>query len=65
MNKPFAHSRFDSEIVHFYMFFFYKSYFPYDRQNGTCLRMCYTQDTEFENCFLIICRYLNLVKNRV
>ena len=41
------------------------SYFLYDGQNGTLSRMTNEQDNEFENNFLIICRYLNLVKKEI
>lgn len=56
-NRTFEHSLFDSKIIHFYM-----SYFPYNGQTGILSSKTKEQDNEFENNFLIICRYLNLVK---
>ena len=42
--------------------FLYRSYFPFDRQNGTQFSKSNRKGKEFEYNFLIICRYLNLVK---
>ena len=43
---------------------FYTSYLPYDRENGNLSSKRNGKDNEFEYNFLIICRYLNLVKNQ-
>ena len=61
-NRPFAHSIFDSKITRF--IFFYASYFYYDGQNGTRFSKGREKDNKFENNVLIICRYLNLVRNQ-
>jgi len=43
---------------------FYKSYFPYGRQNDTSSSKSNKKHLEFEFNFILICRYLNLVKNQ-
>jgi hypothetical protein len=61
-NTPFVHSRFDSKIIRFH-----KSYFPYNRQNGTQSSKSNGKDNEFECNFLIFCRpiwYHNFIANR-
>jgi hypothetical protein len=40
------------------------SYFPYNKQIGTCSSKSNEKDTEFQYNFIIICRYLNLLKNQ-
>ena len=60
-NKPFAYSRNDFKIILY--FAFYMSYFPFDGRNGTwCNNKSNGKDNEYS--FLIICRYLNLVKKK-
>ena len=56
---PFAQPQSDSKIMHFYMYI-YRSYLPYNRQNG--IRSSNRKFKEFEFKFLIICKYWNLVK---
>ena len=56
-NKPFAHSRFYYKIIHFHTLL-------NDGQNGTRSRKSNGKDNECEYNFLIICKYLNLVKNK-
>ena len=52
-------------IMKLYLFYhFCTSYFPYDGQNGSLFSKSNGRDTTFEYNFLIICRYLNLVKNQ-
>ena len=52
-------------ILKLYIFMsFYTSYLPYDRENGNLSSKRNGKDNEFEYNFLIICRYLNLVKNQ-
>ena len=41
---------------------FYKSYFPYDRQNGTWSSKSYRKDNNFKCNSQINCRYSNLAK---
>ena len=36
-------------------------YFPYNWKNGTWFSLSIGQDDEFENNFLIICGYLNIL----
>lgn len=42
--------------------FFYMSYFPFNQQNGTRSSQKNGKDKEIECNFLIICKYLNLIK---
>ena len=52
-------------IMKLHLFYLFNtSYFPYDRQNGSRFSKSNGRDKEFEYTFLIICRYLNLVKNQ-
>ena len=58
-----CHSQFDYEVytsINFYM-----SYFHYDRENDTHSSKSNRNVKEFENNFLIFCRYLNLVKHEI
>ena len=57
---PLAYSRFDSNIVHFYVFFIRLTYFPCDGQNGTRFSKSNEKDNQFEHNLLKICRYLTL-----
>ena len=61
-NRPFAYSRLESKIKHFYTFF-YRSYFP---ESGKMF-LFHTKATERTKNMIIIffkiCRYLNLVRN--
>jgi hypothetical protein len=59
---PFADSGFDFKIICFYTF--YTNLFPYDGKNGTWSSKNNGKDKEFKYNFLIICRYLNFVKNQ-
>ena len=52
----------DSKIIHF-LYFFCTSYFHTPGKNGTWSSKRNEKDSEFEYNFLIICRYLNLVKS--
>jgi len=57
INKTFTHSQFDSTIiVFFHVFFIGVMSLTTDKSNG--------KDKAFENNFLRIFRYLNLVKNQ-
>ena len=56
-NIPFAHSRFYYKIIHFHTLL-------NDGQNGTRSSQSNGNDNECEYNFLIICKYLNLVKNK-
>jgi hypothetical protein len=49
-NKPWAHSWFDSKIIHLYALF-YMSYFPYDGHNGTHSCKSNGRDLEFRGTF--------------
>lgn len=60
-NRSFAHSRFDSNIIRFSCIF-NMSYFPDDGQNGPRYSRSNGKHSEFHYSFLIISRYLHLVK---
>ena len=52
-------------ILKLYIFItFYANYFPYDRQTGTQSSKSNGKNNKIVYCFLIICRYVNLVKNQ-
>jgi hypothetical protein len=56
-STPFAHSRLDSKNFQFIPF--YASYFPW---KGLARTM--EKNSKYDHNFLIICRYLKLVKNQ-
>ena len=58
LHRPIAHSQFD------YFNVFYTSNFPYNWQNDTRSNKRNGKNNKFECNFLIIYRYLNLVKKK-
>ena len=62
-NTLFAHSRFDSKFIGFYTFF-NRNDFTYDQQNGTYIVRPMERRMNMSINFLMISKYLNLVKDR-
>lgn len=60
--KDLLHLQFNSKIM--FLDVFYKSYFPFNKQNCTHSSKSNRNDKEFEYDFLTICRYFNHLKIR-
>ena len=58
-NRSFAHCWSDSLVIRFYT-----QLFPLQPENGIQSSMSKEKDNKFEYNFLVICKYLNLVKNQ-